>query len=113
MSIIRKLEEWTRNHADYLRSHGITLEMRIPSSTSNIQWKASVNLAYEHILVSYTVWERTYLQSELLVFNSISKKTVYMHDAQLSSAEFVDIEMDEAVVKLLNGEYSQLPPLQV
>jgi hypothetical protein len=104
-SIVKELSVWTMNNAQELRDNGVEIRANIPDPGSNVPWKASIGIIYGSIVVSYTVWERTILQTELLVLNSITKKTIVMEDRTPSGAEIVHSDLDDVVKKLMDHTF--------
>ncbi len=93
-----------------LRENGVDLVKRFPEPGSNLGWKASIGLAYNGIVVSYTVWEKTKYQTELLVMNSEENKTIVMNDNSPQSTEQVHADLDVVVQWLLDGRYKAMNP---
>jgi hypothetical protein len=104
-SIVKELSVWTVKNAQKLRDNGVEVRANIPDPGSNVPWKASIGMTYASIIVSYTVWERTILQTELLVLNSITKKTIVMEDRTPSRAEAVHADLDDVVTRLMDNAF--------
>ena len=79
-SIVEQLSIWAKTNATALLSRGVQLTEKFPEPGSTHLWKAGIALAYEEIIVSYTVWERSVFQTELLVMNVSTGKTIIMDD---------------------------------
>lgn len=82
----------------------------LPQPGSNYAWKASIALGYDGILVSYTVWERSDLQTELIVMNALTEKTIRMDDQNPVDPRVVHVDLDLVVGKLLDGTYKKMAP---
>jgi hypothetical protein len=104
-SIVNQLSVWITNNATKLRDKGVEVAENIPGSGSNIPWKASIGLAYGGFAVSYTVWERTIFQTELLVIDVLNKKTIVMEDREPATAEIVHVDLDDVARKLLDKAF--------
>jgi len=109
-SLIDQIIAWAGNNAESLREKGIQVVEKFPGKTSDPTWKASLGLTYDGILVSYTVWERTNWQTELLVMNSLTRQTIVMDDKTPESPEAVHEDLDDVVSKLLNRTYKRMKP---
>ena len=106
--IVSQLASWTREHASKLRQKGIQVEERFPDNASADSWKATIGLVFNDIAVTYTVWERTVLQTSLIVFNSKTKQTVFFKDSEPETPGVVDTDLDDVVKQLVSGEYSKM-----
>ncbi|HEY4211861.1 MAG TPA: hypothetical protein VGM84_10305 [Steroidobacteraceae bacterium] len=110
--IVSQLASWIREHAADLRQQGIQIEERIPDQASPSPWKASVGLIFNDIVVTYTVWERTILQTSLIVFNANTRRTVFFKDSEPETPGVVNPDLDDVVKKLASGEYSKMSSSQ-
>jgi hypothetical protein len=110
ISIVDELRSWTKNNSAKLRENHIQLIEKIPEPGSNLPWKASVGLIHNGIVVSYTVWERTRLQTQLIVFNATTKKTIDVNDSEPQDAHVVWVDLDGVVKRLLDGSYKRMNP---
>lgn len=97
MSIVDQLSLWSKNNATMLCENGIELVGKFPGQDSSFAWKASIGLIHDSIVVSYTVWERTIFQTELIILNVLTKKTIVMADKTPESAQIVRADLDEIV----------------
>jgi hypothetical protein len=113
MSIIKHLEAWVDANRSRLQRSGIVIDARISTPTSDMPRVASVELEGDSVIISYAVWERTDCRTELVVFNKEAKEIVLVKDTQPESPSVVDSDLDDAVAKILSGEYAALPPLPV
>jgi hypothetical protein len=109
-SIVEQLAKWANENVSTLRDQGVEVTERFPQPGSNLAWKASVALAYGEILVSYTVWERSGLQTELIVMNARTKKTIRMDDKIPGDPRIVHSDLDIVVKKLFDGSYKRIAP---
>jgi hypothetical protein len=109
-SIVQQLADWAKQVSAKLAERGVQLTEKFPEPGSLQPWKASVALAYDDVIVSYTVWERTRLQTELLVMNTLTGKTVVMKEGEPASPSVVSTELDSVVRNLLDGSYSRMNP---
>jgi len=109
-SIVQQLIEWADQNAAMLAASGVQLTKKLPEPGSPHPWKASIGLAYDGVIVSYTVWERTRLQTELLVMNTLTGKTVVMEEGAPTSPTVVRTEMDVVVATLMDGVYRRMNP---
>lgn len=104
-SIVNQLSIWTTNNAAKLRDKGVELIENIPGPGSNHPWKANIGLIYGGFAVSYTVWERTIFQTELLVVDGLNRKTIVMEDREPATAEVVHADLNDVVRKLLDNAF--------
>lgn len=109
-SIVQQLADWAKCNLAKLLEHGVQVTEKFPDAGSSHPWKASIALTYDGIILSYTVWERTILQTELLVMNSVTGRTVVMEDSAPTSPSVVSTDMDEATRRLLDGSYRRMNP---
>jgi hypothetical protein len=72
--------------------------------------EGSIGLEYKTILVSFTVWERTVLQTELIIMNSKTGKTLVMDEGTPGDSSLIRDELDRVVRNLLNGVYEHANP---
>ena len=110
ISIVDQLAQWTNKNSQTLRNQGVEVTERLPQQGSNRAWKASIALAYNGILVSYTVWERSGLQTELIVMNALTEKTIRMDDQNPKDPRIVSVDLDSVVKKLFDGTYKKMDP---
>ncbi|MEJ0043284.1 MAG: hypothetical protein WDM81_14165 [Rhizomicrobium sp.] len=75
-SIVAELEAWSKSNEEKLNLQGIQLIKNFPEENSPFSWKANIGLSCDGILVSYTVWERVGLQTELIVVSAATGNTV-------------------------------------
>jgi hypothetical protein len=107
-SIVKELADWTRASAAMLASRGVQVTEKPP--VPSYPWKAGVWLVYNDILISFTVWERTRFQSELIVMNAKTGKTLVMDDKTPSDATLIRVDLDAVVQRLLDGSYRNAKP---
>src|ERR1700685_2814663 len=100
-SVVEQLIAWVRENSITLETNGIQVIEGFPKPDSIAEWKANVSLAYNGILVSYTVWERLGLQTELIVMNASTKKTIIMDDNSTEDPQIVRTDLDGVLKKLL------------
>lgn len=93
-----------------LEEKRIKLIEKFPEAGSNMPWKASIGLEYEEILVSYAVWEMTIFQTDLLVVNALSKKTVVMESASPEDPSIIHADLDDVVRGMLCGRFGKIEP---
>jgi hypothetical protein len=104
-SIVRQLANWLSSRGPRLASLGIETTNRIPESSSDIPWKGTIGLAKDDILVSYTVWERTIFQTELIIVDGALGETLISEDATPKRVEEIDGVLDSVVNGLVEGTY--------
>ena len=109
-SIVEQLISWTQKNSAMLGSHGVQITEKFPEVGSRHPWKASIELAYKYIVLSYTVWERTGFQTELLVMNTSTGKTIVMDERSPSDPSVVDGDMDEVAQNLIANVYAGMKP---
>lgn len=109
-SIVKELAAWTQRNATTLSGRDVQLTNKFPESGSSHPWKASIELAHQHIILSYTVWERTVLQTELIVMNTSTGKTLVMDEGAPNDPSAIQAELDEVIRKLLDGTYGRMSP---
>jgi hypothetical protein len=109
-SIVQQLADWAKQVSAKLAECGVQLTKKFPEPGSMHPWKASVALAYDGVIVSYTVWEQSRLQTELLVMNTLTGKTVVMEEGEPTNPSAVSTELDSAIRNLLDGSYRRMNP---
>jgi hypothetical protein len=109
-SIVRELISWTRTNAQRLRDAGVRLEEYFPKPGSTTEGNAGVAMEYDDILLTYSVWERTRLQTEFIVLNAQTRKTLIMEDKEPEDPGIVSKDLDRAVRNLLSGAYKNSEP---
>jgi hypothetical protein len=109
-SIVKELRDWTTTNAAMLASSGVQVTEKSPEPGSTHPWKASVSLVFDEVIVSFSVWERTLLQSELIVMNSKTGKTLVMDEKTPKEATAIRTDLDAVVQRLLNGSYRDANP---
>ena len=65
-------------------------------------------MAKGNIFVSYTVWERTIFQTELIIVDGASGETLLSKDATPEKVEEVDEVLDSIVDGLVAGAYRRV-----
>jgi hypothetical protein len=104
-SIVHQLRLWLENSREFLAQAGIEITDRIPQPTSNAPWKGSIGLIKDDILVSYTVWERTGFQTELIVVDGGSGETLKSIDTTPVHPGEITPVLDAVVNDLITGSY--------
>lgn len=107
-SIVKELADWTKANAAMLASSGVQVTEKPPEPSST--WKASVALVYDDVIASFTVWERSLFQSELIVMNAKTGKTLDMDEKTPSEAALIRADLDTVVQRLLDGSYRNAKP---
>ena len=107
-SIVQRLAQWLSSRGSSLASAGVEATNRIPEPSSNVPWKGTIGLVKDDILVSYTVWERTIFQTELIIVDGVSGETLLSRDATPDSAEEIDGVLDSVVDGLVAGTYRRV-----
>jgi hypothetical protein len=82
-SIVAELADWTKANAVALTSRGVQVTEKFPEPNSAYPWKAGIGLVYKEIIVSFTVWERSIFQTELIIMNASTRKTIVVDDKTL------------------------------
>lgn len=109
-SIVRELADWVKANAAMLSTRGVQLTGKFPEPDSVHPWKASVALVYQEIVASFTVWERTIFQTELIVMNAKTGKTLVMDEKTPSESAVIRDDLDGVVRRLLSGFYGRASP---
>jgi hypothetical protein len=109
-SIVEELANWTKANAGSLARSGVQVTERPPEPNSEHAWKASIALAYEDVIVSFTVWERSLFQSELIVMNAKTGQTLVMDEKTPSDGTLIRADLDAVVQRLLSGSYRAAKP---
>lgn len=100
--IVKELIDWTRTNAATLTGRGVRVTEKFPKPHSAYPWKASIGLEYHGILVSFTVWERSILQTELIIVNADSGKTLITDDKTPTDAAFIRADRDGVAQRLVS-----------
>jgi hypothetical protein len=103
--IVKELADWLEKNRAYLALNNIEIDERFPKPLSNFAWKASIGLTKDNIFVSFTVWERTAYQTELIVIDGELKKDLLFQDLEPKRPEEIVLTLDTAVISLINGTY--------
>ena len=109
-SIVKELADWTKANTAMLSGHGVLLTEKFPDSNSACSWKASITMSYKAIAISFTVWERTIFQSELIIMNTNTGKTLVMDEATPTASTTILNDLDLVVQRLLSGFYDRANP---
>ena len=104
-SIVRQLDQWLSAHLVDLVSNGIEVVDRLPQPPSTVPWKASIGLCKNGILVSYTVWERSTFQTELIIVDGRSGATLQSEDGTPVDPEEIERVLNDVVGKIISGQY--------
>jgi hypothetical protein len=107
-SIIHQLADWLTTRRANLAQAGIEITDCLPQSSSNVPWKGTIGLVKDDIFVSFTVWERTEYQSELIIVDGESGETLRSEDATPQHPEEIDIVLDAVVNDLVEGTYRRV-----
>jgi hypothetical protein len=62
------------------------------------------------IIVSFTVWERSIFQTELIIMNGSTRKTIVMDDKTPSDVALMRADLDRVVQRLLSDFYHEASP---
>jgi hypothetical protein len=73
-------------------------------------WKASIALVYSEIMVSFTVWERSVFQTELIIMNAKTGKTLVMDEKTPNDAALIRADLDGVIEQLLRDYYRGVDP---
>ena len=106
-SIVDQLAQWLTTRRANLVQAGIEITDRLPQASSNVPWKGTIGLVKDDIFVSYTVWERTECQSELIVVDGKSGKTLRADDATPQHPVEIETILDAVVNDLIVGTYQR------
>lgn len=109
-SIVKQLTSWLAENREELVGQGVAVDDRIPQLFSNVTWKATIGLIKDDIYVSYTVWERTVFQTELIVVDGQSGETLLSEDRSLERAEEIEPVLGAILRDLVTGKYRYLTP---
>ena len=109
-SIVKELAGWTKANIAMLSSHGVRLTEKFPAPNSACSWKVSVTMSYKATAVSFTVWERTVFQTELIVMNANTGKTLVMDEKTPATPIVIRGDLDLVVQRLLSGFYDHANP---
>ncbi len=110
ISIVAELSNWAKLNSVMLEGRGVRLTKKFPEPDSTHPWKASIALVYGEIIVSFTVWERSAFQTELIIMNSSTGKTIVMDEKMPDDAYTIHANLDEVVRKLLDDFYRRIGP---
>jgi hypothetical protein len=107
-SIINQLAHWLTTRRANLIQAGVEIIDRLPQPSSNAPWKGTIGLVKDDILVSYTVWERTVFQTELIIVDGESGETLRSDDATPEHPEEIEAILDAVVNDLVAGTYRRV-----
>lgn len=109
-SIVKELAGWAKANAETLSSRGVRLTEKFPDSNSACSWKSSITMSYKAIVISFTVWERTVFQTELIIMNKNTGKTLVMEEKTPTASNIILDDLDIVVTRLLGGFYDRANP---
>ena len=109
-SIVAELADWTKANTVALTGRGVQVTEKFPEPNSAYPWNASIGLIYKEIIVSFTVWERTIFQTELIIVNASTRKTIVMDDKTPSDVAVMRADLDRVVQRLLSDFYRDASP---
>jgi hypothetical protein len=109
-SIVAELADWTKANAVALTSRGVQVTEKFPEPNSAYPWKAGIGLVYKEIIVSFTVWERSIFQTELIIMNASTRKTIVVDDKTPSDVAHMRADLDSVVQRLLSDFYHEASP---
>lgn len=109
-SIVKELADWTKANTAKLSSRGVVVTERFPEPNSTHPWKASIALVYNETMVSYTVWERSVFQTELIIMNAKTGKTLVMDEKTPNDATLIRADLDAVIQRLLSDYYRGIGP---
>jgi hypothetical protein len=104
-SIINQLKYWLEARRDHLVQAGVVITDRLPRQSSDVSWKGTVGLVKDDIFVSFTVWERMGFQTELIIVDGSSGKTLQSDDATPGCFGEIETVLDSVVDNLISGNY--------
>jgi hypothetical protein len=107
-SIVEQLRGWLASRKPKLTLAGVDIVDRLPGPSSDVQWSGNIGLVKDNIFVSFTVWELTIFQTELIVVDGSSKKTLVSEDGTPKSADEIDSILDSVVNSLISGKFAQV-----
>lgn len=108
MTLVSALREWLEENRDRLEALSVSITDRLPSWEENEQGKGNIGLAKGHILVSLTVWNRSPISQELIVYNTHTDKTIIMDDTEEVSVKSVIGNLQKISEFLVSGRYDDL-----
>ena len=108
--IVTALGDWLQSNVEMMEKAGIRVTSSFADERGDPAWKANLRLNFDCVLVSYTVWERTILQTELIVVNASKRQTIVVKDETPSGPEIVHQDLDFVLKNLLSGVYAKMEP---
>lgn len=110
MTLVSAFRKWIEENRDRLAAEAVSVTGKLPGREENEQTKGNVGLSKGHIIVSFTAWDRTPINQELIVYNTHVDKTVVMDDTEETSVESVIRNLDTVSNLLSCGAYDDLEP---
>jgi len=107
-TLVAELRGWIEENRDRLATDGVLITDKLPKVQDNEQSKGCVGLSRNHILISFTAWDRRPIPVELLVYNTRVSRTVIMKDFELQSPKDVLEELNQVANILTSGEYDDM-----
>src|SRR4249919_3802326 len=95
MTLVATLRQWIEDSRDRLALNRTSITDKLPGREDNEQNKGCVGLSRDHILVSFTAWDRKPFPIELLVYNTRIGRAVIVRDENKSSIESVVDALNE------------------
>jgi hypothetical protein len=110
MTLVAELRRWIEDNRCRLASNHVTVTDKLPSREDNKQSKGCVGLSKDHIIVSFTAWERTLIPTELIVYNTHLGKTIIAEDESKASVKAVIDALNDITNNLIAGQYDDMKP---
>jgi hypothetical protein len=102
-SIVKELSDWTNANAEELLRRGVQVIEKLPEPNSTHPWKAGIGLVHRDLLASFTVWELTIFQTELIIMNAKTGATLVVEDKTPSDAAHIRADLEALVERLLRN----------
>lgn len=109
-SIVAELSNWVKANSSMLFSRGVQITEKFPAPGSTHPWKASIALVYGDLMVSYTVWERSALQTEMIIMRASTGQTLVMDEKMPNDAYAIHGDLDDVARKILDDFYRGVNP---
>jgi hypothetical protein len=110
MSLVSDLRLWIEANRDRLASNAVSVTDKLPRKGDDVQDKGCIGLSKDHILTSFTAWDRRPIPIELLVYNTHMDKTVIMRDYEVRRVRQALDELDNVADLLVSGKYDDMKP---
>ena len=104
------VRKWCEIHERTFKIHKIKIIKKLPETGSNEPWKGTLEFNLDHIVGSFTVWERDPIEISVVIFNIKIQKTLLVRERTVNTPEETIILLDEIINNLVGHVYHLMAP---